>query len=302
MKTPSTVFSIILLSCVYFSQISAQSPDNTPLTHLHWRMIGPHRGGRTVGVAGIPDRPNVFYIGVNNGGGGGPSDYGRTWKPIFDDQPTGSIGAIAVAPSNPDILYVGSGEGLQRPDLSVGDGIFKSTDEGKTWKHMGLADALQIGAVIVDPRNPDRVFVAALGHTYGANTERGVFRTTDGGVSWGKGLYKDENTGAIALEFEPTNPQIVFASLWSARQGPWENGAGEGKTRGLFKSTDGGNTWRQLTGGLPTADQGVGRIGIAIAPNDPSRMYAVVDAREKGGIHRSDDAGEHWVHVTSEGR
>ncbi len=295
--------SIVSLLIVMFTMATgtrAQNPIET--SHLRWRMIGPHRGGRTVGVAGIPGQPNVFYIGVNNGGVWRTSDYGRTWKPIFDDQPTGSIGAIALAPSNPDILYVGSGEGLQRPDLSVGDGVFRSTDAGRTWTQRGLSDALQIGAVIVDPGDPDRVFVAALGHPYGPNEERGVFRSTDGGSSWEKVLYKDENTGAIALEFDPGNPRTLFAVLWSARQGPWENGAWQGRTSGLFKSTDGGDTWRQMTRGLPTADQGLGRIGIAIAPDDPSRMYAAVDAGQDGGIYRSDDAGESWTHVASERR
>jgi photosystem II stability/assembly factor-like uncharacterized protein len=297
-RFPRAIQTCILL-LFGISLVSAQRGD---LSHLRWRMIGPHRGGRTVGVAGIPDQPNVFYIGVNNGGVWRTSDYGRTWKPIFDDQPTGSVGAIAVAPSNPDILYVGSGEGLQRPDLSVGDGMFKSTDGGKTWQHVGLADALQIGAVVVDPRDPDRVFVAALGHPYGPNEERGVFRTTDGGGTWKKVLYKDENTGAIGLELDPSNPDIVYASLWAARQGPWENGQWEGKTSGLFKSTDGGSTWKQLTNGLPGADQGLGRIGIAVAHSDPSRIYLAVDAATLGGIYRSDDAGEHWALATSEGR
>src|ERR1041385_744739 len=295
---------LVMLIIGYFvpSLLPAQAIDTTMFHHLRWRMIGPHRGGRTVGVAGIPDQPNVFYIGVNNGGVWRTNDYGRTWKPIFDDQPTGSIGALAVAPSNPDILYVGSGEGLQRPDLSVGDGMFKSTDAGKSWKHIGLSDAQQIGAVIVDPRDPNRLFVAVLGHPYGANEERGVFRSFDGGKSWQKVLYKDENTGAIALAFDPTNPDILFADLWSARQGPWENGSWQGKTSGLYKSTDGGTTWRQLTNGLPTGEQGLGRIGFAIAPGDPSRMYALVDAPNVGGVFRSDDAGEHWIRVSSEAR
>ncbi|MBI1804634.1 MAG: glycoside hydrolase [Ignavibacteriae bacterium] len=292
----------LILACGVPSLLPAQVSDTTLFRHLRWRMIGPHRGGRTVGVAGIPDQPNVFYIGVNNGGVWRTNDYGRTWKPIFDDQSTGSIGALAVAPSNPDILYVGSGEGLQRPDLSVGDGMFKSTDGGNTWHHVGLSDAQQIGAVIVDPRDPNRVFVAVLGHPYGANEERGVFRSTDGSGSWQKVLYKDENTGAIALAFDPTNPDILFADLWSARQAPWENGSWQGKTSGLYKSTDGGTTWRQLTNGLPTGEQGLGRIGFAIAPSDPSRMFAMVDAPDLGGMYRSDDAGEHWARVNAEGR
>ena len=226
--------------------------------NLRWRMIGPHRGGRTVGAAGITDQPNVFYIGVNNGGVWRTNDYGRTWAPIFDDQPTGSIGALAVAPSNPDILYVGTGEGLQRPDLSVGDGMFRTSDGGKSWRHCGLDDAQQIGAVLVDPRDPRRVFVAVLGHPYGPNEQRGVFRSADGGERWEKVLYKDENTGAIALAFDPMNPDVIYADLWSARLGPWENSSWGGKTSGLYKSVDGGSSWRQLTSGLPTGEQGLG--------------------------------------------
>ncbi len=265
-------------------------------------MIGPFRGGRTVGIAATPSMPNLFYIGVNNGGVWRTDDYGRTWTPIFDSQPTGSIGALAVAPSNPNILYVGSGEGLQRPDLSVGDGVFKSTDAGASWKHIGLEDAQQIGAVVVDPRDENRVFVAVLGHPYGPNEQRGVFRSTDGGVNWQKILYKDENTGAIALGLDPSNPDIVYASLWSARQGPWENGEWQGKTSGLYKSTDGGTSWHQLTAGLPTAKDGLGRIGFCIAPSDPACIYAVVDAPKLGGVYRSDDAGEHWRRVNDEDR
>jgi photosystem II stability/assembly factor-like uncharacterized protein len=269
---------------------------------MKWRMIGPFRGGRTVGATGVPGQPNVFYIGVNNGGVWKTTDYGHTWQPIFDDQPTGSIGALAVAPSNPEVIYVGSGEGLQRPDLSTGDGIYKSTDGGKTWRHLGLRDAQQIGAILVDPKNPNLVYVAALGHPYGANEERGVFRSTDGGENWQKILYKDIDTGAIALVFDPSNSKIIYADLWSARQGPWENGAWQGPGSGLYKTTDGGDTWKQLTKGLPTFEQGLGRIGIAVAPSDPNRVYATVDATRGGGIYRSDDAGESWEQVTAERR
>src|ERR1039457_4665903 len=219
---------------------------------LRWRAIGPFRGGRTVGAAGIPTQPNVFYIG----GVWKTDDFGRTWKPVFDDQPTGSIGAVAVAPSDPNTIYVGSGEGLQRPDLSTGDGMYKSTDGGSSWRHLGLRDAQQIPAILVDPRNPNRLFVAVLGHPYGPNPERGVFRSTDGGQTWQKVLYKDERTGAIDLAFDPRNPQTVYAVLWQAQQGPWENGTFSGPNSGLFKSTDGGATWNPLSGGLPTSAQG----------------------------------------------
>jgi len=269
---------------------------------MEWRMIGPFRAGRGVAAAGIPDRPNVFYMGVNNGGVWKTDDYGRTWTPIFDDQSTGSIGALALAPSNPEIIYVGSGEGLQRPDLSVGDGMFKSTDGGATWRHIGLSDAQQICSIIVDPRDPNRVFVAVLGHPYGPNTQRGIFTTTDGGQHWSKSLYIDENTGATQVEFDPSNPNILYADLWAARQGPWENGAWEGKTSGLFKSTDGGATWNRLTNGLPTAEEGAGRIGFGIAPSNPNRLYATVDDKERAGIYRSNDAGQTWEFLTNDHR
>ncbi|MCX6134310.1 MAG: hypothetical protein NTU47_10905 [Ignavibacteriales bacterium] len=296
-------FRLLLFSLLLLTDFAIAQQFNPGMYQtMRWRMLGPFRAGRTVGATGVPGQPNVFYIGVNNGGVWRTSDYGRTWTPIFDDQPTGSIGALAVAPSNPNIIYVGSGEGLQRPDLSVGDGVFKSIDCGKTWHFMGLADAQQIGAVLVDPRDPNRVYVAVLGHPYGANEQRGVFRSADGGATWQKILYKDENTGAIALAFDPANADVIYADLWASRQGPWENGAWEGKTSGLFKSMDGGNTWRQLTKGLPTAEQGLGRIGFGIAANDPNRMYATVDAQKEGGVYRSDDAGESWHRMNTDGR
>jgi photosystem II stability/assembly factor-like uncharacterized protein len=283
-------FIIFLVS----AETSAQTFDAKYYNSMQWRCIGPHRGSRTVGAVGVPAEPNVFYIGVNNGGVWKTNDFGRTWKPIFDDQPTGSVGDIVVAPSNPNVIYVGSGEGLQRPDLCVGDGIYKSTDGGKTWTNTGLKDAQQIGGLAIDPTNENRVFVAALGHPYGANEERGVYRTTDGGKTWEKVLYKDENTGAIQVTIDPNNPMIVYADLWAGRQGPWENGAWNGSESGLFKSTDGGTTWKKLTKGLPTTEQGLTRIGFCIAPSNSSRLYASVDAGKYGGIYRSDDAGENW--------
>ena len=288
----------LILSIQLFSQAFPEKYFND----MKWRCIGPHRGGRTVGAVGVPQQPNVFYIGVNNGGVWKTTDYGRTWFPIFDDQPTGSIGDVIVSPSNPNVIYVGSGEGLQRPDLSVGDGIYKSTDEGKTWTHLGLKDAQQIGGLDIDPKNENRVFVAALGDPYGPNEERGVYRTTDGGKTWEKVLYKDENTGAIQVTIDPNNSNIVFADMWAGRQGPWENGAWNGKESGLFKSTDGGTTWKKITKGLPTTEQGLGRIGFCIAPTDSRRMYATVDAGREGGIFRSDDAGESWYRIQTDNR
>jgi photosystem II stability/assembly factor-like uncharacterized protein len=291
----------LLLIGAFQTKLTAQF-DPSYFNSMQWRMIGPHRGGRTVGAVGVPQQPNVFYIGVNNGGVWKTTDYGRTWFPIFDEQPTGSVGDVVVAPSNPNVLYVGSGEGLQRPDLSTGDGIYKSTNGGKTWMNMGLKDAQQIGGLAIDPTNENRVFVAALGHPYGANEERGVYRTLDGGKTWERVLYKDENTGAIQVTIDPNNPNIIFADMWAGRQGPWENGAWNGKESGLFKSIDGGNTWKKITNGLPTPEQGLGRIGFCIAPSDSKRMYATVDAGKFGGIYRSDDAGESWTIINSDSR
>ncbi len=296
---------IKLLLAIFLLQSApalAQPFDSSYFNAMQWRCIGPHRGGRTVGAVGVPSQPNVFYIGVNNGGVWKTSDYGRTWKPIFDDQPTGSIGDVVVAPSNPDVLYVASGEGLQRPDLSVGNGMYKSTNAGKTWTHLGLEAVQQIGGLAIDPRNENRVFVAALGHPYGPNKERGVYRTTDGGKTWTKVLYIDENTGAIQVTIDPNNSNIIYADMWAGRQGPWENGAWNGKESGLFKSTDGGATWKKLTVGLPTTEQGLGRIGFCIAPSNSNRLYATVDAGKYGGIYRSDDAGETWANINADER
>lgn len=266
-------------------------------------MIGPYRGGRTVGASGIAKQPNVFYIGVNNGGVWKTDDYGRTWNPVFDEQPTGSIGDVAVAPSNPEVVYAASGEGLQRPDLSVGNGVYRSADGGKTWHNTGLGDGQQIGGLCVDPKNENRVFAAVLGHPYGPNEQRGVFRTTDGGKTWQKVLYFDENTGAIQVEIDPSNSQIIYADLWAARQGPWENGRWQGPKSGLYKSTDGGNTWKTLTTGLPTFKQGLSRIGFCIAPSNHNRLYATVYADAAfGGIYKSEDAGETWAKLSSDKR
>ncbi len=297
-KTAALVSFFLLVIII----ADAQPFDAGYFNSMQWRCIGPHRGGRTVGAVGVPSQPNVFYIGVNNGGVWKTNDYGRTWKPIFDDQPTGSVGDVVVAPSNPNTIYVASGEGLQRPDLSVGDGIYKSADGGKTWINTGLKEAQQIGGLAIDPKNENIVFAAALGHPYGPNEERGVYKTTDGGKSWKRVLYKDENTGAIQVTIDPNNSNIVYADLWAGRQGPWENGAWNGAASGLFKSTDGGETWKKLTTGLPTPEQGLGRIGFCIAPSNSNRLYATVDAGKYGGIYRSDDAGETWVNSNADER
>jgi len=286
-----------LLSISSFSQI-----DKSYYQDLEYRMIGPFRGGRTVGAVGIPSQPNVFFIGVNNGGVWKTDDYGRTWNPIFDDVPTGSVGDLAVSPSNPNIIYVGTGEGLHRPDLAVGDGMFKSIDGGENWEHIGLDDIQQISRVIVHPTNPDMVYVAGLGHPYGANEIRGIFKSIDGGKTWKKTLYIDHNTGAIQVEMDPNNPDILFADMWEHQEGPWENAKFSGPNSGLYKSTDGGETWRRLVKGLPGAEQGLGRVGVAIAGSNSNRMYATVDAKENGGVYTSNDAGESWELLTTENR
>jgi photosystem II stability/assembly factor-like uncharacterized protein len=309
MRTKINLFTMIksigfiVASLFFVETINAQVIDPALLHGLKYRNIGPHRAGRTVGVSGVASQPNVFYIGVNNGGVWKTNDYGQTWKPIFDSENTSSVGDVAVAASNPNVVYVGSGEGIQRPDLSIGNGLYKSTDAGATWKNMGLFDAQQIGGISIDPYNENRIFVAALGHPYGPNKERGVYRSLDGGKTLEQVLYIDENTGAVQVGIDPNNTNIVFATIWSARQGPWENGAWNGEPSGLYKSIDGGNTWKKITKGLPTTKQdGLGRIGFTIAPSNSKRMYATVDAEKNGGIYRSDDAGESWYLLTSDGR
>ena len=301
MNSKKTLF--LLATLVTSVSLLAQTMDNSLFAGLRYRNIGPHRAGRTVGITGVASQPNVFYIGVNNGGVWKTTDYGHTWNPIFDAQKTGSVGDVIVAPSNPNVLYVGSGEGIQRPDLSIGDGLYKSIDAGKTWMHLGLNDAQQIGGLSVDPNNENRIFVAALGHPYGPNKERGVYRSLDGGKTLEQVLYIDENTGAVQVQIDPNNSKIVFATMWAARQGPWENGAWNGMASGLYKSEDGGTTWRKIEKGFPTTkEDGLGRIGFTIAQSNSKRMYATVDSEKKGGVYRSDDGGESWYLLTSDGR
>jgi len=252
-------------------------------------------------VTGVRGQPEIFYFGSVGGGVWKTNDAGRTWKPVFDSQSIASIGAIAVAPSDSKVIYVGSGEADMRSSISYGNGMYKSADGGKTWAHIGLEDSRQIGRILVDPRDANKVFVAALGHAYGPNQERGVFRSRDGGKSWQKILFHDENTGAIDVAFEPGNPKTIYASLWQTRRPPWSvyppsNGPGSG----LYRSIDGGDHWERVSGqGLPT--EGLGRIGIAFAPSNPRRIYLIVDAKE-GGLFRSDNSGQSWLRVSHDRR
>jgi photosystem II stability/assembly factor-like uncharacterized protein len=295
-----------LLSSFWVLGGEAQQPvtfDAALFREFTWRNIGPMRGGRTKAATGIASEPNVFFVGAVNGGVWKTTDYGRTWAPLFDDQPTGSIGAIAVAPSDPSVIYVGSGEGLQRPDLSTGNGLYKSTDGGRAWTHLGLDGGQQIPQIIVDPRDPNRLFIAVLGHPYGPNPDRGIFRSLDGGRTVQKVLYKDADTGGVDVVFDPANANTVYAVLWQARLGPWENGVFSGPGSGVFKSTDGGTTWRPIVNGLPTfTGDDLGRIGIAVAPSTPERLYATVEARSRGGLYRSDNGGESWALANADPR
>ena len=292
---------LLLLSVVvpFVSPAQTQPVDLKALTEMRWRNVGPFRGGRTRAACGVPSQPNVFYVGAVNGGVWKTTDYGRTWQPIFDQQPTGSIGAIAVAPSDPQIVYVGSGEGLHRPDLSVGDGIYKSTDAGATWTHLGLRNGQQISQMAVDPHDPNRLFVAVAGHPYGPNPERGIFRSTDGAKTFEKVLFEDENVGAAGAVINPSAPNVVYATLWEAREGPWENASWDGTRGGIFKSTDGGQTWKQLAGGLPT---GIVQAYVNVAASDPKRLFASVATNDAVDLYASSDAGETWRTVTTDPR
>jgi photosystem II stability/assembly factor-like uncharacterized protein len=301
------MFCLILTSILSFSALSAQTgspavPDNF-YSAMQWRCIGPHRGGRVLAVSGVRGEPYTFYFGAVAGGVWKTIDAGRTWTPIFDSQPIASIGALAVSTSNPDIIYVGTGEADMRSDISYGAGMYKSTDAGRSWSFIGLADTRQIGRVLVDPKDPDIVLVAALGHGFGPNTERGVYRTTNGGKTWTRVLSKDENTGAIDLAYDPDNSRTVYASLWNVRRPAYSTYAPiTGPGGGLYKSTDGGASWKEIAGhGLPTGT--LGRIGVdVVAGQHGKRVYALIDAGKASGLYRSDDGGDEWTLVSTEPR
>jgi len=296
MRTSILTIALTLPSLlIQAPRASAQAPDVA--SAMHWREIGPTRAGRARAVAGAPGHPDVLYVGFDNGGLWRSSDYGSNWEPLFDREATGSIGAIAVAPSNPNVIYVGTGAGIIRPDLATGNGMYKSTDGGRTWTHLGLSETQMIAQVEVDPANPDRVFVAALGHPYGPNPERGIYRSTDGGRTFEKVLYKDEYTSANDVRIDPSNPNVVYAALWQQQEAFWEGGEFGGGSGGVFKSTDGGTTWTQLTGGLPP----VLEANLAIAPSNPGIVYAMVAAVGQNGgsgpigFYKSSDGGAHWT-------
>ena len=292
----SLSFLVFLLASTV---VTAQQPDSSLYKGMKWRLIGPFRGGRVLAVAGVPSQPDTYYFGGVSGGVWKTVDSGQNWMPMSDKESFSSVGSIAVAESDPNVIYVGSGEACIRGNITHGDGVWKSTDGGKTWKNMGLKDTQSIGRVIVDPRNPNIVLVAALGHAYGSNTERGLFRSTDGGQNWEKVLYKDDKTGAIDVEFDPHNSSIVFAALWEVIRKPWTLSSG-GPGSGLYKSTDGGKTWKRLEGnGLPGGI--LGRIGVSVSGADGNRVYALIEATE-GGLYRSDDGGENWTYVNKEDR
>ncbi|HXI27021.1 MAG TPA: hypothetical protein VNG89_01320 [Vicinamibacterales bacterium] len=283
---------LVLAAAIVTLQPSAaqQPPDLSGA--LRWRNIGPFRGGRVTAVAGIASQPLVYYMGATGGGVWKTDDAGMTWTNVSDGFfHTGSVGAVSVSQSNPNVVYVGMGEGCLRGNLSSGDGVYKSTDAGKTWTHVGLADSSQIGRMQIHPTNPDIVYVAAIGHPYGPNPERGVFRSKDGGRTWQKVLFVNDRTGAADIAMDATNPQVLYATTWQVLRTPWDIYS-TGPGGGIYKSTDGGDTWTKLTAGLPPGN--LGKSGVAVSPANPQRVWATVEADSKGGVYRSDDGGRTW--------
>jgi photosystem II stability/assembly factor-like uncharacterized protein len=302
-RIPRLAIVLLCSLIVLLLLTSAFSADqyNEALFHgMKWRSIGPYRGGRVLAVTGVPSDPNTFYFGGVAGGVWRSSNAGLSWEPLFDKEPISSIGAIAVSDSNPNVIYVGTGEACIRGNISYGNGVYKSTDGGKNWTNVGLKDTQHIASVIVHPRNPDIAYVAALGHAYGPNVDRGIFRTTDGGKTWEKVLYKDEKTGGIDVVFDPHNPNVLFAALYQVQRTPWSlEGGGPGS--GLYRSTDGGTSWKRLDGkGLPKTI--MGRIGVSVSGADSNRVYALIEAKDASGLYRSEDAGDTWSLVNEDQR
>ena len=278
--------------------VPSKPPLEAALDRLEWRSIGPaNMGGRTADVESVPGDPNTVFVATASGGLWKTGNGGVTWKPIFERQGTISLGDIALAPNNPDVVWAGTGESNTRNSVSFGDGVYKSTDGGKTWQHMGLRDTERISAIVIHPQNPDVVYVGALGHAFGANEERGVFMTTDGGRTWTKTLYIDKEHGVSDLDIDPTNPNILYAGMWNFERKPWTHRSGSEKG-GVYKSIDGGRTWNKLSNGLPKL---LGRIGVRVAPSNTNVVYAIVEAKE-GTLYRSDDRGETFRQVSKETR
>ncbi|MGB7586599.1 MAG: sialidase family protein, partial [Terriglobales bacterium] len=301
MKTLKLSLFAFLFAVLCLSSAGAQTVSPDLFGALKWRLIGPFRGGRAVAVAGIPGNGTTFYFGAVDGGIWQTTDAGVVWKPIFDSQHVASIGALAVAPSDPQVIYAGTGESDIRSDLSSGDGVYRSTDDGQTWSNVGLRDTKQISQIVIDPRDASVVYVAALGHTYTPNAERGVFKSTDGGANWSKILDLGPDIGASDLAIASANPDILFATVWRAHRPPWSTYAPiAGPGSGLYRSRDGGATWMRLTSsGLPEGDWG--RTAVAVS-TDGKRVYALVDAKKGGGLYRSDDGGDTWTLANSDRR
>src|SRR5271155_1015702 len=303
MRTVKTLL-LVLIATSFFVQLNtrldAQQSSSIDLSELKWRLVGPFRGGRSITAVGVKDKAGLYYFGSVAGGVWGSSDAGMSWEPIADALPISSIGAVAVAPSDTNVIYVGTGEADMRDDITYGAGIFKSTDAGKTWSFIGLKDSRQIGRIVIDPKDANTVYVAALGHAYGANAERGVFKGVDGGKSWVKSLHPNDDTGAIDLAMDPTDSSVLYAAMWQTRRPPWDvYPASNGPGSGLYKTTDGGAHWQHITNGLPI--EGLGRMGVSVSPVNHNRVYLVVDAKD-GGLYRSDDAGATFTLADKEQR
>ena len=296
-------FGLTLLSLAGNGVVQAQSVAPQVFNGLQYRLVGPFRAGRCLACTGVPGNPHKFYFGAVGGGVWMTENDGRTWSPIFDEQGVASIGAIAVAPSDPQVLYVGSGEADMRSDIQQGDGMYRSDDAGKSWQHIGLEDTRQIGKIIVDPQNAETVYVAALGHQYGPNSQRGVFKSVDGGKSWSSSLFTNADTGAIDMDMDPTAPSTILVAMWQTRRPPWSiYPPSSGPGSGLYKTADAGKSWRRIDGhGLPPF---FGRMGLSFSRSKPGRVYAVVDTNGApgGGIYVSDNNGEDWSQTTSDDR